>query len=144
MIHMFNRNKVETIPFNEFMDGNWKEKKAERKKADLNLAITQMSMAGVASNLMFGSSSASASGIGDVVMKAFDPIVDLLQGVSYPVAFIMISAGFILIMTGQTYRGMHFIKWACLGYLGLQFAPALMQIVIQIGNSISAEVGAMN
>lgn len=140
---MFKRNKIETIPFKEFTQGDWKEKKAERRKQNLDQAITSMSMTAVASHFILGASPAHASAMSDVIMKAFDPIVDLLQGISYPVAFIMISGGFLLIMTGQTSRGMHFIKWACLGYLGLQFAPALMKIVVTIGQNIQAEVGAI-
>jgi hypothetical protein len=135
--------KMETIPFNEFVQGDWKEKKAIRKKEQMNLAITKMSMAGVVTTAIGGGSSAHASSMGDIIVKACDPIIELLQGVSYPVAFIMVTGGFLLIMTGQTSRGMHFIKWACLGYLGLQFAPALMKIVITIGQNISAEVGAL-
>jgi hypothetical protein len=135
--------KMETIPFNEFVQGDWKEKKSIRKKEQINLAITKMSMAGVVATAIGGGSSAHASSMGDIIVKACDPIIELLQGVSYPVAFIMVTGGFLLIMTGQTSRGMHFIKWACLGYLGLQFAPALMKIVITIGQNISAEVGAL-
>jgi hypothetical protein len=135
--------KMETIPFNEFMQGDWKEKAQARKKEQMNLAVTKMSMAGVVATAFGSGSSAHASALGDVIIKACDPIIDLLQGVSYPVAFIMITGGFLLIMTGQTSRGMHFIKWACLGYLGLQFAPALMKIVITIGQNIATEVGSI-
>lgn len=140
---MFRSKKVETIPFNEFTEGNWKEKKVERRKENFNQVVTRMSMVGVGSHLALHSNDAHASAMGDIIMRACDPIVELLQGISYPVAFIMITGGFLLIMTGQTSRGMHFIKWACLGYLGLQFAPALMKIVITIGQNIQAEVGAI-
>jgi cyanophycinase-like exopeptidase len=132
--------KMETIPFSEFMQGDWKQKAKDRKKEQMNMAITKMSMAGVVATAIGSGSSAHASMMGDMIIKACDPIIDLLQGVSYPVAFIMITGGFLLIMTGQTSRGMHFIKWACLGYLGLQFAPALMKIVITIGSNISSQV----
>lgn len=141
MIHMFKRNKVERIPLKEFMDRDWKEKREEKRKTELDYAIMNMSMAGVALHTVFRSKEAHAGAIGDVILHAFDPIIDLLQGCSYPVAFLMMTAGFLLIMTGQTSRGVGFIKWACIGYLGLQFAPALMKIVGQIGAQIASEVG---
>lgn len=134
---MFRREKTETIPFKEFMSGEWKEKQKIQKE----LAITKYSLAGLITEMTLKASPVHASVLGDVVLKAFSPIIDLVQGISYPVAFLMISGGFILIMTGQTSRGLHFIKWACLGYIGLQFAPALMQIVVEIGQNITAEVG---
>lgn len=135
--------KVETIPFNSFMAGNWREEKKAQKKAQLDEQIAKMSLFGTVSCMAFGSSPAYASGMTDVIMKAFDPIVDLMQGMSYPVAFIMISGGFLLIMTGQKSKGLHFIKWACLGYLGLQFAPALMKIIVTIGQNIQTQVSAI-
>lgn len=135
--------KMETIPFNEFMQGDWKEKARARKKEQMNLAVTKMSMAGVVVTAFGSGTPAHASMMGDIIMKACDPIIDLLQGISYPVAFIMMTGGFLLIMTGQTGRGMHMIKWACLGYLGLQFAPALMKIVITIGQNIQSQVGVI-
>ncbi|UYL93885.1 hypothetical protein PK21_gp43 [Geobacillus phage vB_GthS_PK2.1] len=141
---MFTRKKVETIPFREFMDGNWREKKAERRKESLDEVITRLAAVGTGAHMVIHPIDAHAADMGDIIMKACQPIIDLLQGISYPVAFIMITGGFLLIMTGQTSRGMHFIKWACLGYLGLQFAPALMQIVIQIGQNIQAQVGAVS
>lgn len=134
---MFKRQKTETIPFKDFMSGEWKKQQEIKKE----MTLTKYSMAGLITEMTLKASPVHASVLGDVVLKAFSPIIDLVQGISYPVAFLMISGGFILIMTGQTSRGLHFIKWACLGYIGLQFAPALMQIVVEIGQNITAEVG---
>jgi hypothetical protein len=39
---------------------------------------------------------------------------------------------------------MQLIKWACIGFIGLQFAPALMSIVIQIGQSIQASTSDLS
>lgn len=138
------KKKTETIPFNAFMDGNWKEKKAETRKENLDQWITKASMVGAGGVTIFQADSVHAVSVegvaSDVIMSAFRPIIDLVQGVSYPVAFLMLSGGFILIMTGQTGRGMSMIKWSCIGYLGLQFAPGLMEMIIQIGNSIQESV----
>ena len=69
-------------------------------------------------------------------MTAFNPIIELIQGVSYPVAFLMLSGGMLLVMIGQKHRGLNMMKWAALGYIGMQFVPALMSIVVDVGKGM--------
>ncbi|AYP68780.1 hypothetical protein BpsM61_00006 [Bacillus phage vB_BpsM-61] len=140
---MFSK-KIVTVPRDEFMNGTWREKEAERKKEKINDVITKGAM------VLTGGAIASGPGhvhafsvegaVANKIMQSFEPVIQLVQGVSYPVAFLMLSGGFILIMTGQTSRGMSMIKWACLGYLGLQLAPGLMAIVIDVGESIRGQM----
>jgi hypothetical protein len=118
--------KTETIKFDSFMKGTWKE------EAKLERQTKLASYAAVGSYLVTPSISHAANA-GDIMMNAFDPIIVLLQGASYPVAFIMITGGFLLIMMGQKHRGLSFIKWAAIGYVGMQFAPAIMGILHEIG-----------
>lgn len=75
-------------------------------------------------------------GIAEKIIRACDPIIQLLQGASYPVCFIMLSAGFLVIMTGNRQKGLNLIKWAALGYIGMQFAPAIMAILVEVGHAI--------
>lgn len=75
-------------------------------------------------------------GIGDTIIRACQPIIELIQGISYPVGFIMICAGFLVIMTGNKQKGLSMIKWAALGYIGMQFAPAIMAIIVDVGRAI--------
>jgi hypothetical protein len=72
----------------------------------------------------------------DKIIHAFDPIVQLLQGMSYPVCFIMLSAGFLVIMTGNRAKGLNLIKWAAIGYIGMQLAPAIMAILVEVGKAM--------
>jgi formate/nitrite transporter FocA (FNT family) len=69
----------------------------------------------------------------DMITKAVDPLIQLVQGLSYPVGFIMICAGALVIMTGNKQKGLHMIKWAAIGYILMQFAPGIMHILIQVG-----------
>jgi hypothetical protein len=75
-------------------------------------------------------------GVADKIIRACDPIIQLIQGVSYPVGFIMITAGFLVIMTGNKQKGLTIIKWAALGYIGMQFAPAIMAILVEVGRAM--------
>jgi hypothetical protein len=70
------------------------------------------------------------------IIEACDPIIQLIQGISYPVAFIMICSGFLVIMTGNRQKGLNIIKWAALGYIGMQFAPAIMTILVEVGKAM--------
>ncbi|MGZ4161943.1 MAG: hypothetical protein ACXVNF_14265 [Neobacillus sp.] len=74
--------------------------------------------------------------ISDKIIHAFDPIVQLIQGVSYPVCFIFVTAGFLVMMTGNKQKGLNMIKWAALGYIGMQFAPAIMAILVEVGKAM--------
>lgn len=70
------------------------------------------------------------------IIHAFDPVVSLLQGLSFPICLIYLTCGFFVIAAGKKQQGIAMIKWACLGYLGIQFAPALMNILAEIGKAI--------
>lgn len=61
--------------------------------------------------------------------KAFAPVIDLAQACGYPLAFLMMTGGMLMMILGQRKRGIDMIKWAVLGYLGLQFVPVLMSII---------------
>lgn len=79
----------------------------------------------------------SASLIGDRVISAFDPIIQLLQAMAYPLGFLMMTAGCLVIMTGNKSRGIHLIKWAAIGFIGMQFLPGIMQILAEVGEAIA-------
>lgn len=141
---MFER-KIKVVPTGDFMSGDWKEKEKERRKAKVDHYATKTLVMLAGGTAISNSQKAYAVNVEGIVaskiMDAFEPIIQLVQGVSYPIAFLMMSGGFVLIMTGQTARGTQMIKWACFGYLGLQFAPGLMEIIIEIGNSIRTQMG---
>jgi hypothetical protein len=80
---------------------------------------------------------ALALGTKGLMIKAFSPIVDLVQGASYPLALISISAGMLLITMGNRHKGMEFIKWGALGFIGMQFIPGIMEILMQAGAAVS-------
>ncbi|WP_051188272.1 hypothetical protein [Brevibacillus thermoruber] len=81
---------------------------------------------------------ASASSMSDMIVRAFDPIIDVVQSVSYPVCFLMIVGSFLLVMIGQKSKGIAMLKWAAIGFVGVQFAPAIMKILVGVGKAVSA------
>ena len=77
-----------------------------------------------------------ASGITNKIISAFDPITDLMKGLSYPTCFIMMAAGILLIISGNKHKGLTMAKWAGVGFLLMQFLPTIMQLLVEVGNSI--------
>ncbi|RKQ13451.1 hypothetical protein [Ureibacillus endophyticus] len=65
-----------------------------------------------------------------------DPIIDIMIALSFPLAsVIMIGAGFFF-MLGQSERAWDIIFKCGLGYLFIQLAPLLLEILKTVGNTI--------
>ncbi|WP_129692299.1 hypothetical protein [Gottfriedia acidiceleris] len=136
--------KTEVIKFSDFMDGSYKLPK--EKKSSIPMIAAPI----IASSLTFANKIVSASsdnivikdvipattGIQDRVAHAFDPLFQAIAGFAYPACFFTISAGCILIMIGQKHKGLHMIKWAAIGFIGLQFAPGIMTVLMEVGRAI--------
>ncbi|QHZ58577.1 hypothetical protein M655_024710 [Brevibacillus sp. NSP2.1] len=120
------------IPWDDFF-GEMESALTTRQKRQINALL-----AGATAAYILRLEHAEAAGIADKIIGAFDPIIQLAQGVSYPVAFLMICGGCLLIMVGQRSKGLAMLKWAAVGYVGMQFAPAIMQILVSVGKAMVA------
>ncbi|MDR3593575.1 hypothetical protein [Clostridium sp.] len=76
------------------------------------------------------------SGISDKIRQSTNPIIELLAGLGYPVTYAMLIVGAIMIITGKKSKGLEVIKWACIGYIGLQFVPFLLSMLEEIGREL--------
>lgn len=124
--------KVESYSIKEFMSGAYKLKEKEPNPVLYGL--------GLGTSLAFGGfHPVAAADMTTRIISAFDPIISLVQGIAYPVTFLMISGGFLLIILGQRSKGLAMMKWAGVGYIGLQFAPAIMQILVDVGKAMMAK-----
>lgn len=70
------------------------------------------------------------------IRAAFNPLINLAQGMAYPLAYIVIATGICLIIVGQKRKGMVFIKWAAVGYIMMQWLPSIMQIIDDVGKAM--------
>nr|WP_241254566.1 pilin [Brevibacillus sp. SYP-B805] len=128
----FKRDRYEVIPWRDFFD-EMGSVLTPRQKRTINALL-----AGTAAAYVLRLGHAEASGIADKIVNAFNPIIDLTQGLAYPISFLMITGGFLLIMIGQRSKGLAMLKWAAIGYIGIQFAPAIMQILVSVGKAMVA------
>lgn len=76
------------------------------------------------------------SGIASKIRKTTSPIIELLASLGYPVTYSMLIVGAIMVITGKKSKGLEVIKWACIGYIGLQFVPFLLGLLEQIGSEL--------
>lgn len=138
--------KTEVIKFKDFMDGSWKLPKENKSflptllsggalGTGLSLVVNKVASAATG-NIVIKDVIPATAGIQDRVAHAFDPLFQAISGFAYPACFFTISAGCILIMIGQKHKGLTMIKWAAIGFIGLQFAPGIMSILMEVGKAI--------
>jgi hypothetical protein len=70
------------------------------------------------------------------IITAFEPIVELAQALSYPIAFVAITIACLLYMINQKEKAISMIQNASLGYIFVQIAPLFMKLLAEIGKSI--------
>ena len=128
----FRRERYEVIPWNDFFD-EMESALTPRQRRKLAALLASATTAYV-----LRLETAGASSMSDMIVRAFDPIIDVVQGVSYPVCFLLVVGSFLLVMIGQKSKGIAMLKWAAMGFIGVQFAPAIMQILVSVGKAVAA------
>jgi hypothetical protein len=64
------------------------------------------------------------------MMDAFTPIIDLVQGMAYPVAMVVVLGGAIFVMIGNSDKGFSMMQKAALGYLIVMIAPMILDVLV--------------
>ena len=72
----------------------------------------------------------------DKIIHAFDPLVDLMVGLSVPIAGVMVTGGALLILIGRKDAGFKLIMEAALGYVLVQLSPMFIDLLIGIGKAV--------
>lgn len=70
------------------------------------------------------------------ILHAFDPLIDLIQSLSYPIAGVMIAGGCLFIMVGNRERGMQMLQNAAIGYILVQLSPMILELLVGIGSGV--------
>jgi hypothetical protein len=73
----------------------------------------------------------------ETILKAFDPLIDLIQALSYPIAGVMIAGGCLFIMIGSRDKGMDMLRNASMGYILVQLSPLLLKLLVGIGAQVA-------
>jgi uracil phosphoribosyltransferase len=151
------RKRTESIEFGSFMSGEYKHKRKAVKTPQKQIwkesdilkwgTIIPISFLGGAVPAMASTGSTIPSGevvavgvISDAakqkIIHAFDPLIELMIGISFPIAGIMITGGALMIMIGQKEMGMKLIMNCSLGYVLVQMSPLLLDLLAGVGSAI--------
>lgn len=71
------------------------------------------------------------------VEKAFMPLIELIRDIANPICYVMFIIGFIYVMIGRANEGFKRMQYASFGYIGVQLAPGLMNIIKGVGMSMA-------
>ena len=131
--------KTETMTIGEFMNPTPK-KKIPFNKAALSSAIPLSFIShGIPAHAQ-GFEAVPAAAISDAlkdkILHAFDPLIELMISLSYPIAGVMITGASLLIMIGQKDKGYSLIQTAGIGYILVQLSPLFLKLLVGIGEAV--------
>jgi len=79
-----------------------------------------------------GTVSATKESVSARIIDAFQPITDLVQGLAYPTAFIMVSWAGIKWMLKDREGALQTLQGAAMGFVIVQMAPLIMKLLVSV------------
>lgn len=119
------KDKINDIFFNYKMSSNKDNIKLAIKIAQGTFIIT----------LALTCTPVAAAGVKEQIMKAFNPIVDVIQALGYPVCLSIMTAGGVT-MAFNRKNGVRMIKDGAIAFLVIQFVPKIMSILVGVGEAM--------
>jgi hypothetical protein len=116
--------RTKTYDFKEFMRGEH-----EKKRKTPTASLIPLATAPVWSNALKVSAETTTS-IADKMIKAFDPLINLIQGMAYPVAMVVVLGGALFVMIGNSEKGFSMMQKAGLGYVIVMIAPMILNVLV--------------
>ena len=142
---------METIAFNDFMSGSYKNENLRTKKSKSNVGKivrrvgTSITIPLLLAKPAFAASptavpvNAAAEVVGHTAIEtlahALDPLVDILVALSFPVASVIIVGSCFFFMIGRSEKGWSAIMNAGLGYVLIQISPLILNMLKDIGSA---------
>lgn len=131
---MFKR-KTEVMSIKEFMTRDKPEvKPITIAKVAVVVGVTVLSVA--FGDVSFASANVIDGAIMGKVVAAFNPLIELVKALSYPIGLTMMLGGGVFIMIGNSEKGIGMIQKAGLGYVLIQMLPLLMDLLVEIAASL--------
>lgn len=64
------------------------------------------------------------------MITAFNPLIDLIQGMAYPVAMVCVLGGALFVMIGNSEKGFSMMQKAGLGYVIVMISPMILNVLV--------------
>ncbi len=113
--------KTKTYDFKAFIRGEHLE-----KVKPPTLSLIPLAAAPVLSTIKVS----AETSIQAKMMTAFNPLIELIQGMAYPVAMIVVLGGAIFVMIGNSDKGFSMMQKAGLGYVIVMIAPMILNVLV--------------
>lgn len=101
-----------------------------RNEHTSNIKPPKLSLIPLAAAPLIPTVTHAESNIQTKMMSAFDPLINLIQGLAYPVAMIVVLGGSIFVMIGNSEKGFSMMQKAGLGYLLVMIAPMILDVLV--------------
>jgi hypothetical protein len=72
----------------------------------------------------------------DKMIVAFNPLIDLIQALAYPIAMVVVLGGAIMVMINQKEKGYSLMMGAGLGYVLVNMTPMVLNILVDAMKSV--------
>jgi|SRR5690625_4007421 len=114
--------KTKTYDFKAFMN-----REHERKVKPPVISLAPLATAPVWQTV---TAHAAETSIQTKMMSAFTPIIELIQGMAYPVAVVVVLGGALFVMIGNNEKGFSLMQRAGLGYVLVMLAPMVLDVLV--------------
>jgi hypothetical protein len=84
----------------------------------------------------FASAAVVSGMVHEKITNTFMPLVELVKGLSYPIALVIMSGGALMIMIGSKEKGYSMIQNTSIGYILVQMMPLLMKLLVEIAKAM--------
>lgn len=91
----------------------------------------------ISGNILFTQAHAE----GNEIMKAFRPILKLLQDFAEPAAYAGYVLGFVQLMNGNRHKAINTLKYVTLGFVGIHFVPIILETFKGAAQEAAKSVG---
>lgn len=136
------KQKTEVMSIKEFMARGQAEPRRKSRKETAKKVAKVACVVGVTAvcigfgDVTFASAGAVNGLVTAKVIRAFDPLIELVKALSYPIGLTMMLGGGMFVMVGNSERGLGMIQKAGLGYVLIQMLPVLMDLLVEIAKTL--------
>jgi hypothetical protein len=143
--------RAETIEFGSFMSGEYKSSHKKKKTPQwrnlkeitkriapvpiISFLSSKYALAGP-QEITNEAVEVVAQSTKDSIVRAFNPLLELMIDLSLPIAGVMLTGGCLLILIGMKERGYSLIFNSSLGYCLVQLSPLFLSLLEEIGKAL--------
>lgn len=134
---MIFQQKIQQVgTISEFLRGEQSVKRFKQNGIEAVLTIAGSTILLTFTGVDFASAATVSGFVYEKATNAFMPLVELIKGLSYPIALVIMSGGALMLMIGNKEKGYSMIQNASIGYILVQMMPMLMKLLVEIAKAM--------